>query len=91
MTTDLLDLCVARVFMDKQIGRANNDRLEWAEHRLKTEAAEWVRRFHQMKDESGLHAASGWWLGTIKDIEKRRGKQAADELRAEMNKIKCSQ
>ncbi len=56
--------------------------------RLQTEAAEWVRRFRQMKDESGLHAASGWWLSTIRDIEKRRGKQAADELRAEMNKIK---
>ena len=56
--------------------------------RLQTEAAEWVRRFHQMKDESGLHAASGWWQSTIRDIEKRRGKQAADELRAEMNKIK---
>jgi hypothetical protein len=41
-----------------------------------------------MKDESGLHAASEWWQSTIRDIEKRRGKQAADELRAEMNKIK---
>lgn len=58
--------------------------------RLECEAREWVRRFNQMKEESGLHAASGWWLATIKSIENKRGKKAADELRAEMNKIKCS-
>lgn len=64
------------------------ENMESLDTKLQMEAREWVRRFHQMKDESGLHAATGWWLATIKDIEKRRGKQAADELRAEMNKIK---
>lgn len=61
--------------------------MESPDLRLKMEAAEWVRRFRQMKDESGLHAASGWWQSTIRDIEKRRGKQAADELRGAMNEI----
>ena len=64
------------------------ENMESPDTKLQMEAREWVRRFRQMKDESGLHAASGWWQSTIRDIEKRRGKQAADELRAEMNKIK---
>ena len=64
--------------------------IDTEKHRLQTEAAEWIQRFNKVKTESGINAASGWWLATIRDIEKRRGKQAADELRAEMNRIKCS-
>jgi hypothetical protein len=56
--------------------------------RLNFEAAEWVKRFNLMKADHGLITASAWWGQTIRDIEKRRGPKAAQELRDAMNRLK---
>ena len=55
---------------------------------MECEAREWLRKFNQMKSESGLHAAQDWWRANIQSIEKRRGKESADQLRDMMNKLK---
>jgi hypothetical protein len=36
----------------------------------------------------GKHKASTWWANTIDDMEKKRGKVFADNLRLRMNKLK---
>jgi hypothetical protein len=41
-----------------------------------------------MKADHGLIAASGWWGQTIRDIEKKRGPKAAQELRNAMNRLR---
>ena len=56
--------------------------------RLNFEAAEWIKRFNAMKADHGLIAASGWWGQTIRDIEKKRGPKAAQELRNAMNRLR---
>lgn len=56
--------------------------------RMECEAREWIKRFNAMKADHGLVAASGWWGQTIRDIEKRRGKEAAQQLRDAMNRLK---
>ena len=56
--------------------------------RLNFEAAEWVKRFNLMKADHGLITASAWWGQTIRDIEKKRGQKAAQELRDAMNRLK---
>jgi len=56
--------------------------------RLNFEAAEWVKRFNLMKADHGLITASAWWGQTIRDIEKRRGPKAAQELRDAMTRLK---
>lgn len=56
--------------------------------RMECEAREWIKRFNQMKSEHGLEAASGWWLKTITSIEKRRGKDSAEQLRRKMNELR---
>ena len=52
------------------------------------EAREWTRRFNQKKQDVGAYEARQWWLDTIADIEKKRGKSAADDLRNRMNRIR---
>ena len=48
---------------------------------MECEAMEWIRIFNDIKATKGLDAASGWWGRTITDIEKRRGKDSAEQLR----------
>ena len=55
---------------------------------MECEAREWIKRFNAMKADHGLIAASGWWGQTIQDIEKRRGKESAQQLRDAMNRLK---
>lgn len=56
--------------------------------RLETEAREWIKRFNAMKSDHGLIVASSWWGQTIRDIERRRGPKAAQELRDAMNRLR---
>lgn len=52
------------------------------------EAAEWIKRFSQKLKKDGKNAAWNWWQTTLEDIAKRRGQQAANELRDRMNNQK---
>ena len=53
-----------------------------------TEAQEWVKRYRKKAMEDGKREAWNWWRDTLEDIAKRRGQQAADELRNRMNLLK---
>mgnify|MGYP006275258641 CR=1 FL=1 len=55
---------------------------------MECEAREWIKRFNTMKADHGLVAASAWWGQTIKEIERRRGQKAAQDLREAMNRLK---
>ena len=57
------------------------------EHRARCEAASWVKRYQACKAQNGAAFAKAWWQQTIKDIERIRGKRAADKLRGDMNGI----
>lgn len=52
------------------------------------EAREWIRRYKDKANALGLYDARLWWRDTIADIEKKRGKPAADDLKIRMNRIK---
>jgi hypothetical protein len=41
-----------------------------------------------MKADHGLITASAWWGQTIRDIERKRGPKAAQELRDAMNRLR---
>jgi len=56
--------------------------------RMECEAKHWVKRFNCMKADHGLITASAWWGQTISSIEKKRGKEAAQQLRDAMNRLK---
>jgi hypothetical protein len=56
-----------------------------SEFMLQCEAREWLARHRKKALEFGKHEARDWWNQTIADIEKRRGKKAADQLREAMN------
>jgi hypothetical protein len=56
--------------------------------RMECEAREWIRMFNDIKATKGLEAASGWWGNTISNIEKRRGKDSAEQLRRKMNELR---
>ena len=49
------------------------------------EARDWIKRYKKKIKEDGKREAYAWWLKTIDDIEKRRGKAEADNLRRRMN------
>jgi len=53
-----------------------------------TEAQEWVRRYRTKLKVDGKKEAFYWWQTTLIDITKRRGQQAADNLRNRMNLLK---
>jgi hypothetical protein len=53
-----------------------------------TEAVEWVRRYRKKAMEFGKKEAFYWWQTTLENITKRRGQQAADNLRIRMNLLK---
>ncbi len=49
------------------------------------EARDWINRYKKKIKAVGKKEAYAWWLKTIDDIEKRRGKTEADDLRRRMN------
>jgi hypothetical protein len=55
------------------------------EHFKDCEAREWILRFRKRQLEEGLGEAIEWWQGILSDIAKRRGQEAADDLRRRMN------
>ena len=58
------------------------------EHLRNSEAVEWIRRYKKKVNDLGIRDARIWWNNTIEDIEKRRGKAAADDLKDRMNRIR---
>lgn len=54
----------------------------------RSEAREWRQRYRQKTQDVGAMQARAWWLETIDQIEKKRGKEAATELRYWMNQEK---
>ncbi len=44
------------------------------------EAREWITRFNKKLGVLGRSATLSWWDGVKRDIEKRRGKPALDDL-----------
>ena len=61
---------------------------EILELRKRSEAREWIARYRQKAQDVGAMQARAWWEQTISDIEKKRGKAAATELRYYMNQEK---
>jgi len=49
------------------------------------EAREWVQRYKRKAREDGAEQARIWWAGIISAIERKRGLEAATELRKLMN------
>ena len=64
---------------------SSEQRLEIQETLRTMEARDWIKRYKKKIKEEGKREAYAWWLKTIDDIEKRRGKAEADELRRRMN------
>ena len=64
------------------------ERLSLRETMNKTEAQEWVNRYKKKIREEGKREAFHWWTVTLEDITKRRGAQAASDLRERMNALK---
>jgi hypothetical protein len=69
---------------------SSSERLSLRETMNQGEAIEWIRRYKKKIQEDGKREAWNWWQITLEDIAKRRGQEAADELRNRMNKLKDS-
>ena len=67
---------------------SSSARLSLRETMNQTEAQEWIRRYKTKAKELGNPKALMWWQLTLEDIAKRRGQQAADDLRNRMNLLK---
>ena len=67
---------------------SSQERLNLRETMNQTEALEWIRRFKKKALEEGRGEAHYWFQQVIADIAKKRGQQAADDLRQRMNRIK---
>jgi hypothetical protein len=67
---------------------SSQERLNLRETMKQTEAMEWIRRFKKKALEEGRGEAHYWFQQVIADIAKKRGQQAADDLRQRMNRIK---
>jgi hypothetical protein len=67
---------------------SSSARLSLRETMNQAEAVEWVKRYRKKALEDGKREAWNWWRDTLEDIAKRRGQQAADELRNQMNLLK---
>ena len=65
-----------------------SERLNLRETMRELEAREWIKRFKKKALEEGGGEAQYWWQQTLADIAKKRGQQAADDLRQRMNRIK---
>jgi gamma-glutamyl:cysteine ligase YbdK (ATP-grasp superfamily) len=64
---------------------SSEQRLEIQETLRTMEARDWINRYKRKIKAVGKKEAYAWWLKTIDDIEKRRGKAEADNLRRRMN------
>ena len=64
---------------------SSEQRLEIQETLRTMEARDWIRRYKKKIKEEGKREAYAWWQRTIDEIEKRRGKDEADDLRRRMN------
>ena len=53
-----------------------------------SEAREWIARYKKKILEEGKREAFNWWTTTLEDIAKKRGQQAASDLRERMNALK---
>jgi hypothetical protein len=67
---------------------SSQERLNLRETMNQTEALEWIKRFKKKALEEGRGEAHYWFQQVITDIAKKRGQQAADDLRQRMNRIK---
>lgn len=67
---------------------SSQERLNLRETMKQTEAMEWIRRYRKKVLEEGRGEAQYWWQQTLADIAKKRGQQAADDLRKRMNEQK---
>lgn len=67
---------------------SSQERLNLRETMRQTEALEWIKRFKKKALEEGRGEAHYWFQQVIADIAKKRGQQAADDLRQRMNRIK---
>jgi hypothetical protein len=67
---------------------SSQERLNLRETMNQTEALEWIKRFKKKALEEGRGEAHYWFQQVIADIAKKRGQQAADDLRQRMNRIK---
>jgi hypothetical protein len=65
--------------------QSSEQRLEIQETLRTMEARDWISRYKTKIKAVGKREAYAWWQRTIDDIEKRRGKAAADDLRRRMN------
>jgi gamma-glutamyl:cysteine ligase YbdK (ATP-grasp superfamily) len=65
--------------------QSSEQRLEIQETLRTMEARDWINRYKRKIKAVGKREAYVWWLKTIEDIEKRRGKAEAVELRRRMN------
>ena len=70
---------------------SSQERLNLRETMNQTEALEWIKRFKKKALEEGRGEAHYWFQQVIADIAKKRGQQAADDLRKRMNRIKNEQ
>jgi len=57
-------------------------------HMRRTEAMEWLQRYRRKASQDGAAAAQVWWAGIISAIERKRGLDAATELRRLMNEAR---
>ena len=64
---------------------SSEQRLEIQETLRTMEARDWINRYKRKIRAVGKREAYDWWLKTIEDIEKRRGKAEAVDLRRRMN------
>ena len=67
---------------------SSQERLNLQETMRNTEATDWIRRYRKKALEEGRGEAQYWWQQTLADIAKKRGQQAADDLKRRMNEQK---
>ena len=67
---------------------SSSERLSLRETMNQTEAKEWIARYKKKIREEGKREAFNWWTVTLEDIAKKRGQQAASDLRERMNALK---
>ena len=64
------------------------ERLQLLETMKDMEAKEWITRYKRKFQEVGTQGVSSWWWQTLRDIEKKRGLAATNDLRRRMNEQK---
>ena len=67
---------------------SSSERLSLRETMNQGEAIEWIRRYKKKIQEDGKREAWNWWRDTLEDSAKKRGPQAAEDLRTRMNSLK---